>query len=96
MYDQNDYSFSDLRIGFAEVDVGSLDEDKRYVQWLTLNSDSGDNATSGQIKVALYIAPQKKPSYELAILIVGLVLTFTSLFLGFYTWRSPNIQKKKK
>jgi len=94
MYDQNEYSFSDLRIGYVEVDVGSLDEDKRYVEWLTLNSNAGDNSTSGLLKVALYIAPAKQPGYEMALLIVGIVLTFSSLFLGVYTWRLPSRQKK--
>jgi len=94
MYDQNEYSYRDLKIGFAQVEVDVLDSDKRYEQWLPLNSNSNDNETSGQLKVALYISTQKQPSYELAILIVGVLLTLVGLILGFYSWRNPSLRKK--
>ncbi len=94
MYDQNSYSFADLRIGYAEVDVNNLDFDQRYEEWLPLSSNAGDNSTAGQIRVALYISGPSKPGYELAILIVGFVITVVSLFSGFYTWRGPNSRVK--
>jgi hypothetical protein len=90
VYDSNGIGFSDLMMGVAEFVVDGLEEEQRYVEWLDLREDA-QGPSSGQLKVAFYITSKQKPGYELAILIIGAVLTVASLVMGFYVWK---VQKR--
>lgn len=86
LYDKNGVAYSDLEMGAASYTVDHLEPESTYEEWLDLKQDTTGNST-GQLKVNFFITAKKKPGYELAILVVGSVITLASLVMGFYFWK---------
>lgn len=97
MYDQNQFAFLELRIGYAIVSIPEIYDlalDSVWDQWLDLQPNSKNESIAGKMRVQFHVSKPTNPGLQITLLVIGVILTFGSLFVGFYKWRSRTTMLK--
>jgi len=89
VYDQSQDSgvFSSRRMGYTSISMDSLQEGHEQNLWLSLIPNIEGDTVSGSVNVTILFNSAKRPTFELALLIVGVLFSFGSLIAGFYSWK---------
>lgn len=90
LYDEdlNPDVFASRRMGVASIPIDTLHEGQLEDMWLDFIPNIAGDTVSGKLHVSVLLSPAEKPGFELAMLCVGVLLSFGSLISGFYVWKA--------
>lgn len=74
-------------MGYTSISMDSLQEGHEQNLWLSLIPNIEGDTVSGSVNVTILFNSAKRPTFELALLIVGVLFSFGSLIAGFYSWK---------
>jgi len=84
--DNSPLAFGAKPLAYGFVSLSSMQTNLGKTQWLTLVDPEGKQTTSG-LQVGIFLQTATKVDFEIAILVLGALLTASSLLLGSYLWK---------